>query len=86
MVDRSRRVPHWRRTKLNLLSAILFPVALAIAVPFALERLADQRILGLPIEVFLIVHVATIAAVFFVVRFVRNQAAVDRWHGTHEDF
>ncbi|MEL6746609.1 MAG: hypothetical protein AAFO79_02175 [Pseudomonadota bacterium] len=84
MVDRSRRVPHWRRTKLTLFSSLLAPLALLGLAFMFRGDLLEQSWLGIPVPLLLLVHGAALSSVLLVARFVRNQAAVDRIHGTHD--
>jgi len=67
--------------------ASLLPFVLAmIVLPLYADSLNHKRVLGVPLGYFLACHGFIVIAFVTIAVFVNRQAAIDRWHGAHEDF
>lgn len=56
-----------------------------IVLPLYATRLNSNKFLGFPLGYFLAAHGLVLIAVLMVASFVKQQDAIDHWHGAHED-
>ena len=77
MIEKKRRKPYWRETKMLAFATLI--------LPFWSDELAGPTIIGFPVGFALAAHAVTLVAVAAAVRFILRQNEIDHWHGAHED-
>ncbi len=85
MIERKERKPYWRHTKWQMLASLAPFFAVIIILPLYADQLNSNKFLGFPLGYFLAAHGLVLIAVITVANFVRQQDAIDHWHGAHED-
>lgn len=85
MIERRERKPYWRHTKWQMVASLAPFFAVIIILPLYADRLNSNKFLGFPLGYFLAAHGLVLIAVVTVASFVRQQDAIDHWHGAHED-
>lgn len=85
MIERKERKPYWRHTKWQMVASLAPFFAVIIILPLYADRLNSNKFLGFPLGYFLAAHGLVLIAVITVASFVRQQDAIDHWHGAHED-
>jgi putative solute:sodium symporter small subunit len=85
MIERRERKPYWRHTKWQMIASLGPFLAVIIILPLYADALNSNKFLGFPLGYFLAAHGLVLIAVVTVASFVRQQDAIDHWHGAHED-
>lgn len=86
MIEKSRRKPYWRQTKLLAAVALVPPILLILGLPYWVGRLASVSLIGLPAGFLLAVHGVVVVIIAAAAYFVRQQEIIDRSHRAHEDY
>ena len=86
MIEKKRRRPYWRRTKLALFMALALPCTLMVLAPYIAGLLDAYRFMNFPLGYMVTAHGTVLVAVYAVARFIMRQDTLDRWHGAHEDY
>ena len=85
VIEKKRRKPYWRETKMLAFGTLIVPGILMLVLPFWSDELAGPTIIGFPVGFALAAHAVILVAVAAVARFILRQNEIDHWHGAHED-
>lgn len=86
MIEKRRRKPYWRETKMLTFGTLVVPGIAMLVLPFWSDELSGPTVIGFPVGYLLASHVAILVAVAAAARFIMRQDEIDHWHGAHEDF
>lgn len=85
MLEKKRRKPYWRETKMQSMRSLVLPALLFLSSPFWIERVGAGHYIGLPVSFLLLALGSVVLVVVAAARFVLRQDEIDHWHGAHED-
>jgi putative solute:sodium symporter small subunit len=85
MLEKKRRRPYWRDTKLQAIRSLLLPGAVIASSPFWVGRLDGLSFIGYPLGYFALAFAAVVLVVVAAARFVLRQDDIDHWNGAQED-
>ena len=85
MIEKKRRKPYWRETKMLTVSTLILPGIIMLVLPFWSDELAGPTIVGFPVGYALAAHGVILVAIAAAARFITRQDEIDHWHGAQED-
>ena len=85
MLEKKRRRPYWRETKLQAVRSLVLPGVLIATSPFWIGRLDGLTLIGYPLGFLALATGSVVLVVVAAARFVMRQDAIDYANGAQED-